>query len=113
MLKLQFLIGKKYNEEWSTVKNCNFSKLQFFKCNFTVISLHIFAVYLKPGLGWYGNSSYKVNVMLSSTQIEKFQLACYSLSLAEVEYLTFQAAKIFTEHYVQQNSWNYYMKLYK
>ena len=44
MLKLQFLIGKKYNEEWSTVKNCNFSKLQFFKCNFTVISLHIFAV---------------------------------------------------------------------
>ena len=47
MLKLQFLIGKKYNEEWSTVKNCNFSKLQFFKCNFTVISLHIFAVYGK------------------------------------------------------------------
>ena len=46
MLKLQFLIGKKYNEEWSTVKNCNFSKLQFFKCNFTVISLHIFAVYM-------------------------------------------------------------------
>ena len=44
MLKLQFLIGNKYNEEWSTVKNCNFSKLQFFKCNFTVISLHIFAV---------------------------------------------------------------------
>ena len=45
MLKLQFLIGKKYNEEWSTVKNCNFSKLQFFKCNFIVISLHIFAVH--------------------------------------------------------------------
>ena len=44
MLKLQFLIGKKYNEEWSTVKKFNFSKLQFFKCNFTVISLHIFAV---------------------------------------------------------------------
>lgn len=34
--------------------------------------------YLKPGLGWYGDSSYKVNVMLSSTQIEKFQLSCYS-----------------------------------
>ena len=47
MLKLQFLTGKKHNEEWSTVKNCNFSKLQFFKCTFTVISLHIFAVYLK------------------------------------------------------------------
>ena len=45
MLKLQFLTGKKHNEEWSTVKNCNFSKLQFFKCNFTVISLHIFAVW--------------------------------------------------------------------
>ena len=45
MLKLQFLTGKKYDEEWSTVKNCNFSKLQFFKCNFTVISLHIFAVH--------------------------------------------------------------------
>ena len=44
MLKLQFLTGKKHNEEWSTVKNCNFSKLQFFKCTFTVISLHIFAV---------------------------------------------------------------------
>ena len=46
MLKLQFLTGKKHNEEWSAVKNCNFSKLQFFKCTFTVISLHIFAVYL-------------------------------------------------------------------
>ena len=46
MLKLQFLTGKKHNEEWSTVKNCNFSKLQFFKCTFTVISLHIFAVFL-------------------------------------------------------------------
>ena len=45
MLKLQFLTGKKHNEEWSPVKNCNFSKLQFFKCTFTVISLHIFAVY--------------------------------------------------------------------
>ena len=45
MLKLQFLTGKKHNEEWSAVKNCNFSKLQFFKCTFTVISLHIFAVY--------------------------------------------------------------------
>ena len=45
MLKLQFLTGKKHNEEWSTVKNCNFSKLQFFKCTFTVISLHIFAVW--------------------------------------------------------------------
>ena len=44
MLKLQFLTGKKHNEEWSTVKNCNFSKLQFFKCTSTVISLHIFAV---------------------------------------------------------------------
>ena len=44
MLKLQFLTGKKHNEEWSAVKNCNFSKLQFFKCTFTVISLHIFAV---------------------------------------------------------------------
>ena len=47
MLKLQFLTGKKHNEEWSTVKNCNFSKLQFFKCTFTVISLHIFAVWGK------------------------------------------------------------------
>ena len=45
MLKLQFLTGKKHNEEWSTVKNCNFEKLQFFKCTFAVISLHIFAVY--------------------------------------------------------------------
>ena len=47
MLKLQFLTGKKHNEEWSTVKNCNFSTLQFFKCTFTVISLHIFAVQLE------------------------------------------------------------------
>ena len=46
MLKLQFLTGKKHNEEWSAVKNCNFSKLQFYKCTFTVISLHIFAVYV-------------------------------------------------------------------
>ena len=45
MLKLQFLTGKKHNEEWSAVKNCNFSKLKFFKCTFTVISLHIFAVW--------------------------------------------------------------------
>ena len=44
MLKLQFLSCKKYSEHWSTVKNCNFSKLQFFKCISTVISLHIFAV---------------------------------------------------------------------
>jgi hypothetical protein len=44
MLKLQFLTGKKHNEEWSTVKNCNFSKLQFFKCTSTVITLYIFAV---------------------------------------------------------------------
>ena len=45
MLKLQFLSCKKYSEHWSTVKNCNFSKLQFFKCTSTVILLHIFAVY--------------------------------------------------------------------
>ena len=45
MLKLQFLSCKKYSEHWSTVKNCNFSKLQFFKCTSTVISLHIFAVW--------------------------------------------------------------------
>ena len=48
MLKLQFLSCKKYSEHWSTVKNCNFSKLQFFKCTSTVISLHIFAVWLNP-----------------------------------------------------------------
>ena len=46
MLKLQFLTCKKYSEEWPTVKNCNFSELHFFDCNFTVISLHIFAVYV-------------------------------------------------------------------
>ena len=45
MQKLQFLNCKKYSEVWSTVKNCNFSKLQFFQCSSTVISLHIFAVY--------------------------------------------------------------------
>ena len=45
MLKLQFLTCKKYSEERSTVKNCNFSKLQFFQCTSTVISLHIFAVW--------------------------------------------------------------------
>ena len=44
MLKLQFLTCKKYREEWSTVKNCNFSKVQFFQCTSTVIPLHIFAV---------------------------------------------------------------------
>ena len=27
-------------------QQCNFSKLQFFKCTFTVISLHIFAVHI-------------------------------------------------------------------
>ena len=45
MLKLQFLTAKKYSEEWSTVKNCNFSKVQFFNRTFTVIALYIFAVY--------------------------------------------------------------------
>ena len=44
MLNLQFLTCKKYSEHRSTVKNCNFSKLQFFKCTSTVISMHIFAV---------------------------------------------------------------------
>ena len=68
MLKLQFLTGKKHNEEWSTVKNCNFSKLQFFKCTFTVISLHIFAVWfvyqnrLEPSGGIY--HLYKRNRLL-------------------------------------------------
>ena len=47
VLKLQFLTCNKYSEHRSTVKNCNFSKLQFFKCTFTVIPLHIFAVSLK------------------------------------------------------------------
>jgi hypothetical protein len=45
IIKLQFLTCKKYSEEWSTVKNCNFSKVQFFNCTSTVIPLHIFAVY--------------------------------------------------------------------
>ena len=44
VLNLQFLICKKYREHRSTVNNCNFSKLQFFKCTSTVIPLHIFAV---------------------------------------------------------------------
>ena len=36
---------KKYSEQWSTVKNCNFLKLHFFQCTSTVIiPLHIFAV---------------------------------------------------------------------
>ena len=47
MLKLQFLTCKKYSEHRSKVKNCNFSKLQFFKCTSTVIPLHIFAVKFK------------------------------------------------------------------
>ena len=47
VLNLQFLTCKKYSEHRSTVKNCNFSKLQFFKCTSTVIPLHIFAVYIK------------------------------------------------------------------
>ena len=46
VLNLQFLTCKKYSEHRSTVKNCNFSKLQFFKCTSTVIPLHIFAVLL-------------------------------------------------------------------
>ena len=46
VLNLQFLTCKKYSEHRSTVKNCNFSKLQFFKCTSTVIPLHIFAVYI-------------------------------------------------------------------
>ena len=45
MLKLQFLTYKKYSEEWSTVKNFDFSKVQFFNCTSTVILLHIFAVH--------------------------------------------------------------------
>ena len=45
MLKLQFLNCKKCSEQRSTVKNCNFSKLQFFKCTSTVVPLHIFAVW--------------------------------------------------------------------
>ena len=58
MLKLQFLTGKKHNEEWSTVKNCNFSKVQFFQCTSTVIPLYIFAVQCKKicpeRLNWPG-----------------------------------------------------------
>ena len=46
VLNLQFLTCKKYSEYRSTVKNCNFSKLQFFQCSSTVITLHIFAVRL-------------------------------------------------------------------
>ena len=46
VLNLQFLTCKKYSKHRSTVKNCNFSKLQFFKCTSTVIPLHIFAVYV-------------------------------------------------------------------
>ena len=44
MLKLQFLTCKKYSEQRSTLKNCNFSKIKFFQCTSTVIPLHIFAV---------------------------------------------------------------------
>ena len=47
VLNLQFWSCKKYSEHRSTVKNCNFSKLQFFQCTSTVIPLHIFAVYVK------------------------------------------------------------------
>ena len=47
VLNLQFLTCKKYSEHRSTVNNCNFSKLQFFKCTSTVIPLHIFAVHFK------------------------------------------------------------------
>ena len=57
MLKLQFLTGKKHNEEWSAVKNCDFSKLQFFKCTFTVIFLHIFAVHIGV-LSWSENGNF-------------------------------------------------------
>ena len=46
MLKLQFLTSKKYSEPRSTVENCIFSKLQFFKCTSIAIPLHIFAVYM-------------------------------------------------------------------
>ena len=49
MLKLQFLTCKKYSEEWSTVKNCNFSKVQFFNCTSTVIPLYIFVVQCNVG----------------------------------------------------------------
>ena len=35
MLKLQFLTCKRYSEQRSTVKNCKFSKLQFFQCTST------------------------------------------------------------------------------
>ena len=50
VLNLQFLTCKKYSEHRSAVNNCNFSKLQFFKCTSTVISMHIFAVYIVLGL---------------------------------------------------------------
>ena len=58
VLKLQFLTCKKYSEHRSTAKNCNFSKLQFFKCTFTVIPLHIFAV-------WCQISHRKVKIFIS------------------------------------------------
>ena len=45
MLKLQFLTCKKYSEPRTTVENCIFSKLQFFKCTSIAIPLHIFAVW--------------------------------------------------------------------
>ena len=48
MLKLQFFTCKKYSKEWSTVKNCIFSKVQFLNCTSTVNPLHIFAVYSSP-----------------------------------------------------------------
>ena len=50
--KLQFLICKKYSEEWSTAKNSNLSKVQWFKCTSTVIPLYIFAVQSQRAAHW-------------------------------------------------------------
>ena len=56
VLNLQFLTCKKHSKHRSTVNNCNFSKLQFFKCTFTVIPLHIFAVYFNVSVRYSLNA---------------------------------------------------------
>ena len=76
VLNLQFLTCKKYSEHRSTVKNCNFSKLQFFKCTSTVIPLHIFAVWCRVG-------AVKTN-LFEAGRIFKFNLLGFFLTSAAV-----------------------------
>ena len=93
VLNLQFLTCKKYSEHRSTVKNCNFSRLQFFKCTSTVIPLHIFAVCIAI----CAICSNSINgVAFSQNMSRSWRLVNYLLKIFCINYLSFFSIHVFT-----------------